>query len=117
MHAKQVAALEPAERFAFPDFREPAFVEVLVARGPDGRPTSAICFRRTTEVFMIGCDPWPLRRALAAKDAIAARLHARGVDDLHAFVPRSMESRMRRWLSRFGFRRSNPSFNVFYREV
>lgn len=116
VHERQTAALRPEERYAFPDFGDPAYEDVLVARR-SGHAESAVVFHRTCEVFVIAGSPWLLRRLLACRDALAARLRRQNITELHAFVPASAVERMAPWLARFGFRRSNPAFVPFYLEV
>lgn len=117
IHARQQTALEPPERYAFPDLADPRYLRVWVAEDERGGARGAVVAHATVEVYAIAGDPWLLRAACRRRPVFARELCRLGCDEAHCFVPASLLARMRPWLSRSGFAESNSAYRAFYRSL
>lgn len=114
LHRQQVG--ESGAVFAFPDLDDPRYLRVYIAER-DGQVVGAVIFHATVETFFVGADPTLVRATVRHRQALERDLTAAGADELHAFVPRALANKMRPLLERLGFRRSNPAFEPWYREL
>lgn len=113
-HARQCMAL--GSEFAFPDLDDPRYF--LIATGErEGRAEGAIVAHATTEVMFVGGNRHLLRDAIRNRERWERWLVAAGADEAHAFVPGMALPQMDPLLARLGFRRSNPDFVPYYREL
>ncbi len=97
-------------------FRDPNYYRVLVCER-EGQVEGCIVAHATTEMFLIADRPRMLRALTRHKPELEDFMRRAGADEIHAFVPRSLLSRMRSWLARMGFRPSSPRCITFYREL
>jgi hypothetical protein len=113
-HARQCAAL--GTDFGFPDLNDPHYF--LAATGErDGEVEGAIVAHATTEVMFLGGNRHLLRHAIERRGRFEQWLRAAGADEAHAFIPATALPQMHPLLRRLGFRRSNPEFIPYYREL
>lgn len=109
-HRRQCTALGCG--YAFPDFEGDPSYRVLML-GPE----AALVVKTTYEAFVIADAPPPFFALLAERQAIAAKLREHGIDELHAWTPPGMETRMGRLMRALGFRVCSPGWKAWYREV
>ncbi len=115
IHARQVR--HTGFDYAWPDlFHDPAYYRVLVLEN-HGAVEGCLVAHATTEMFLIADRPRILRVLLRRRQSLHAFMRAAGADEIHAFVPRTMIARMRRWLARMGFRPSTPRCVAYYLEL
>jgi hypothetical protein len=106
MHARQGFG------YAFPFLADPIFVSKLVLEDDVGRVVMASLARLTCEMYLLA-DPsigTPLdryTRLLALHAAGESDLHARGLDDAHAWLPPRIARRFGRRLEALGWIRDN----------
>ncbi len=106
MHAQQ------GFDYAFPDIADPIFVSKLVVEDEDGRAVMASLARLTCEMYLLA-DPDAGRprdryaRLLALHSAGERDLHARGLDDAHAWLPPPIAKRFGRRLEALGWIRDD----------
>lgn len=113
-HAQQCAAM--GSRFAFPDLDDSRYY--LAAAGErDGQVEGAIVAHATTEVMFLGGNRHLTRSAIANREMFEQWLRGAGADEAHAFVPITVLPQMHPLLARLGFRRSNPDFVPYFREL
>jgi hypothetical protein len=113
-HARQCEA--SGVEWAYPNFDDPRYLVIEVAER-DGEVLGAVAAHATVEMMFVGCDPLTARAAVRAQAALRRRMTAAGCDEVHAFVPRRWLKSMEPLLRRLGFRRSNGSYEPFYREL
>ncbi len=93
--------------YAFPELRDPIFVSKLVVES-DGKPVMASLVRLTSEVYLL-LDPGagtPQRRwewLVELHEAARRDAYARGLDDVHAFLPPPVTRAFGRRLERLGW--------------
>ncbi len=113
-HARQCGAM--GVEFAFPELADPRYLLARVAeRG--GKVVGAVVFHATLEAMFVGGDAAMARAAVARRQEFEKELRWCGADEVHAFVPRGLLRSMEPLLRRLGFRRSNPEYVAYYREV
>jgi hypothetical protein len=106
--------------YEFPDLENPLYFVKLVATSDRGRILGALVFRLTSEVIAL-IDPG-LNRVTAglAIHKMAERgestLLTRGMDEVHAFVPRKLWI-FEKHLRAMGFRRGNRTFLSYYKQL
>lgn len=106
MHAQQ------GFDYAFPDIADPIFVSKLVVEDEDGRAVMASLARLTCEMYLLA-DPDAGRprdryaRLLALHSTGERDLHARGLDDAHAWLPPPIAKRFGRRLEALGWIRDD----------
>lgn len=111
--AADLAALEALHRaqgfaYAFPDLEDPLFVSKLVAEGADGGVAGAVLLRLTCEAYLL-LDPragTPRERwtgFLALHDAAARDAWAKGLADVHAWLPPPIARRFGRRIESLGW--------------
>lgn len=113
-HARQCAAL--GAQFAFPELDDPRYFRIVTGER-EGRVEGAIVAHATTEVMFLGGNRHLVRSAIEQRGALEHWLRSAGVDEAHAFVPVTVLPQMHPLLQRLGFRRSNPDFIPYYREL
>ena len=102
MHAQQ------GFDYTFPDIADPIFVSRLVVEDDDGRAVMASLARLTCEVYLLadpdaGSPRDRYARLLALHAAGEKDLHARGLDDAHAWLPLPIARRFGRRLESLGW--------------
>lgn len=104
--------LHLAQGFAydFPDLANPLFLTKLVATRTDETFVGAALVRLTAEAFLLldpavgaPADRWRVVQAL--NEAARRDAHARGLDDVHCWVPPQLERRFAKRLVQLGWRR------------
>jgi hypothetical protein len=106
MHARQGFG------YAFPDLADPIFVSKLVVEDDAGRAVMASLARLTCEMYLLA-DPQSATprerysRLLALHGAGERDLHARGLDDAHAWLPPPIAKRFGRRLTALGWVRDD----------
>jgi hypothetical protein len=111
--AGDLAALErmhAAQGFAypFPDLANPLFLTRLVVEDDAGRAVMAALLRLTCEAYLLhqpgaGTPRARWRALLALHEAARLDARARGLDDVHAFLPPRVERAFGRRLQRLGW--------------
>jgi hypothetical protein len=110
MHAAQ------AFGYAFPDLANPLFLTRLVLEDESGTPVMAALLRLTCEAYLLhdpaaGSPRERWQRLLAMHAAVRADARARGLEDVHAFLPPRVERAFGRRLARLGWVKDPwPSF-------
>jgi hypothetical protein len=98
--------------YPFPDLRDPIFVSKLVFEDDAGKPAMAALARLTCEMYLLldpnaGTPQERYERLLELHRAGANDLRARGLDDVHAWLPPSIAQRFGRRLSSLGWIRDD----------
>lgn len=98
--------------YAFPNLRDPIFVSKLVVEDDAGHAVMAARARLTCEMYLLA-DPHAgtprdrYARLLALHRAGEQDLHARGLDDAHAWLPPAVAKRFGRRLESLGWIRDD----------
>jgi hypothetical protein len=106
MHAQQ------GFDYAFPNIADPIFVSKLIVEDDTGRAVMASLARLTCEMYLLA-DPAAgsprdrYARLLALHAAGERDLHARGLDDAHAWLPPPIAKRFGRRLESLGWIRDD----------
>jgi hypothetical protein len=107
MHAQQ------GFDYAFPNIADPIFISKLIVEDDEsGRPVMASLARLTCEMYLLA-DPAAgtprdrYARLLALQAAGERDLHARGLDDAHAWLPPPIAKRFGRRLESQGWLRDD----------
>ncbi len=115
IHARQLRYT--GFQYAWPElFTDPRYFRVYVLE-LDGKVQGSLVAHATTELFVIADRPRILRALLRRKRRLECELAAAGADELHAFVPVSMLSRMRQFLKRMGMAPTSATCRTFYRSL
>ncbi len=106
--------------YEFPDLENPLYFVRLVATSDRGRIVGALMFRLTSEVIAL-LDPG-LNRVTAGlaihkmAERGEAELLVKGMDEVHAFVPRKLWI-FEKHLRAMGFHRGNRNFISYYKQL
>ncbi len=98
--------------YAFPNIADPIFVSKLIVEDDTGRAVMASLARLTCEMYLLA-DPAAgsprdrYARLLALHAAGERDLHARGLDDAHAWLPPPIAKRFGRRLESLGWIRDD----------
>src|SRR5271168_4972968 len=106
MHAQQ------GFDYAFPNIADPIFVSKLVVEDSEGRLVMAVLARLTCEMYLLvnpqaGTPRERFDRLLALQSVGERDLHARGLDDAHAWLPQPIAKRFGRRLESLGWIRDD----------
>lgn len=98
--------------YSFPDLRDPHFVSKLVLEDDSGKPVMAALARLTCEMYLL-LDPKAatprerFTRLLELHRAGANHLRAKGLADVHAWLPPPIAKRFGRRLASLGWIRDD----------
>jgi hypothetical protein len=106
MHARQGFG------YPFPDLADPIFVSKLVVKDETGHAVMASLARLTCEMYLLadhesGRPRDRFARLVALHEAGERDLHARGLDDAHAWLPPRIAERFGRRLQSLGWIRDD----------
>lgn len=114
-------ALHAGQGFAydFPDLADPSFVSKLVLVDDSGQPVMAALARLTCEIYLLtGAGGTPRERygqLLALHHAAEHDLFARGLNDVHAWLPPPIAKSFGRRLEKLGWVRDDAWTPYFKR--
>ena len=94
--------------YQLPNLDHPLFITRLVAEDDQGRATQAAFLRLTAEAYLLldptcGSPREKWRELLVLHEAVRQDARARGLDDVHAWVPPKLEKRFGRRLMHLGW--------------
>ncbi len=106
--------------YGFPDISDPIFISKLVLEERPGKIVMASLARLTCEIYLLidpdlGSPQERYARIVALHEAGVHDLHARGLDDAHAWLPPSISRRFGRRLERLGWVRDDKWTPYCYR--
>jgi hypothetical protein len=97
--------------YEFPDLAEPAFFSKLVLEDSSGQPVMAALARLTCEIYLLADPGGTAReryvRLLALHRAAERDILARGLDDVHAWLPPRIAKPFGRRMERLGWVRDD----------
>ena len=106
--------------YALPDLRDPIFLSKLVVEDESGQPVMASLARLTCEMYLLmdpaaGSPHERYTRLVELQRAGRNDLLARGLDDVHAWLPPSIAKRFGRRLESLGWVRDDKWTPYCYR--